>query len=115
MKAEDLVLVTVDYKVIALRKTDGEVVWETELVKKFFKPSPPFVTLAVDESGVYAHAINELYCLDLTTGQIMWSKELSSARWIVSQGFASIATLRSSSGSAVGQAARNQSERQRSD
>ncbi len=60
MNAEDLVLVTLKYKVIALRKSDGAAVWETELIQKFFKPAIPFVSLAVDGTGVYAHAAGQL-------------------------------------------------------
>jgi outer membrane protein assembly factor BamB len=112
MKAEDLVLVTVGYKVIALRKATGDLVWETVLVKKFFKPTSPFITLVVEESGAYAHTVNEIFRLDLSTGNIVWRKELDPGGWIKTQGVASIAMLGASSGIAP-QAAKMQADRRR--
>jgi len=115
MNAEDLVLVTVKYKVLALRKADGSLLWETELVKKFFKPATPFVSLAVDEKGVYAHALGELFRLDILTGQILWRKELPDDSWVSNQSVASVATLNSGQVSTANQAAKIQSDRRQSD
>jgi len=100
MKAEDLVLVTIGYKVIALRKATGDLVWETVLVKKFFKPTTAFVTLVIDESGAYAHTLNEMFRLDLSTGNIVWRKEVDSGSWIKTAGIASIAMLGANSAEA---------------
>ena len=94
----DLVLTTSGYKVIALSKSDGEVVWETELTKKFFKPMSPFILLVVDESGVYAHADNTLFRLEWTTGRVLWSKQFASTGWLTSKGVSMIATLGSGNG-----------------
>jgi len=101
MKAEDLVLVTVGYKVVAVAKATGQQVWETELVSRFFKPMAPFVTLLIDESGVYAHTDEQLFCLDLLTGNILWKTPLASGKWIKASGVASIATLGAKSNEAL--------------
>jgi outer membrane protein assembly factor BamB len=52
MKAADLVIVTFQYKVIALRKSNGEKLWETDLVKRFIKPADAFIALVLDEDAV---------------------------------------------------------------
>jgi outer membrane protein assembly factor BamB len=76
MSSADLVLVTFQYKVIALRKSNGEKLWETMLVNRFFKPADAFVALVIDDQAIYAHVINEMFCLELLTGRILWQKEL---------------------------------------
>jgi outer membrane protein assembly factor BamB len=113
MNAADLVLVTSDYKVIALQKRDGLQIWETVLVSGFFKPMAPFITLAMDDTGVYAHTNNELFRLELSTGAILWRKELSTGRWIKTKGIASIAMLGAGGGSVSAQAAKISSDRNR--
>ena len=115
MNANDLIFVTVDYKVVAIQKADGRVIWETELVKKFFKPATPFVSLAVDATGIYAHTLGQLYRLDPASGTIMWQTELPSDRWIKGQCIASVVTLNSNSATAAYRSAQAQSERQQSD
>lgn len=112
MNAADLVLVTAGYRVIALCKATGALVWETLLVKKFFKPTTPFITLVVEESGVYAHTVNEIFRVDLSTGNIVWRKQLESGSWLPTQGVASIAMLGANSGIAP-QAAKMQADRRR--
>ena len=114
MDVRDLIFVTSGYKVVALRKSSGRQEWETVLVERFFKPSVPFVTLLVDETGVYAHTINEIFRLNLETGAIVWRKELQTNRWTTSAGIASLATLGASSSSA-GPASQKADERRRSD
>jgi len=111
MNASDLVLVTSNYKVVALRKSDGEIAWETELVTKFFKPAKPFITLVADESAVYAHTNDLIFRLDLLTGRILWSKKMEAGGWLGRDGVASIVTISSGSTQSVGQAAKRQWER----
>lgn len=93
MKASDLVFVTFQYTVIALRKSNGEQVWETKVLDRFFKPTDAFIALLVDDSGVYAHVVNEVVCLDFLTGNIIWRKGLGKGGWFASAGIPSIAVL----------------------
>ena len=101
MKADDIILVTVGYKVVAVAKATGEQLWETALVTRFFKPMDPFVTLLIDESGVYAHTDEQLFRLDLLTGNILWKKSLPSGKWIKAAGVSSLATLGEKSNEAL--------------
>ncbi len=110
-----MIFVTSGYKVIALGKNTGQEVWQTDLVERFFKPSAPCVTLLVDETGVYAHAINEIFRLDLATGAIIWRKEWQSNRWLTIGGIASLATLGANANSSEGPAAHAAGVRRRSD
>jgi len=114
MDARDLVFVTSGYKVIALKKTDGSQVWETTLVNKFFKPGYPFVTMIVEETGVYVHTISEMFRLDLNSGAIVWKTELAPDSWSRMNQIASLAVLGASS-SPAGPAAHKADERRRSD
>ncbi len=93
MDAKDLIFVTSGYKVLALKKSDGSQVWETTLITKFFKPAQPFITMLVEETGVYVHAISEMFRLDLATGAIVWKQELAQGSWTRINQIASLATL----------------------
>ena len=96
MNASELVIIASSCRVIALRKNDGQQVWEAVLNSSFFKLGETFVTVAFDSSGVYAHTINETFCLDLQTGRILWQKKLAS----LGRGVASIAVNGSSTADA---------------
>ncbi len=115
MNPSDLVLTTSGYKVMALRKSDGEVVWQTELIKKFFKPMSPFILLVVDESGIYAHTDNTLFRLEWTTGRVLWDKEFTSTGWLTSKGVSMIATLGSGNGLLAATAGKGRADRIRED
>jgi outer membrane protein assembly factor BamB len=99
-----LVLVTAGYRVIALQKSDGRQIRETALVTSFFKPMCPFITLVMDDAGVYASTNNEIFRLELSTGAILWRSELDSGQWVKSQAIASIALSGMNSGSSSNQA-----------
>jgi outer membrane protein assembly factor BamB len=114
MEARDLIFVTSGYKVIALKKSDGSQIWERTLVNKFFKPGFPFVTMIVDETGVYVHTISEMFRLDLNSGGIVWKTELAPDSWTRMSQIASLAMLGESS-SPAGPAARAADDRRRSD
>ena len=78
MNASDNVLVASNYNVIALRKSDGGELWQTTLVTGMFNLGERFISVALDETGVYAHTKNEMFRLDLLTGKILWQKKLPS-------------------------------------
>ena len=87
LKAADLVLVASNCRVVALNKATGAQVWESVLITNFFKLGETFVTVAFDDSGVFAHTINETFRLDLQTGKILWQQKVAS----LGRGVASIA------------------------
>jgi len=87
MKAADLVIIASACKVVALQKATGTPIWETTLNSSFFKMGETFVTVAFDDTGVYAHTINEAFCLNLVSGQIIWQQKLPA----LGRGVASIA------------------------
>lgn len=61
--------------VAAISQNDGATLWKTKL-KGGLTTGESFVTLLVDEPRVYAHTFGELFCLDATTGSILWKNEL---------------------------------------
>ena len=77
MKADEILVLAGNFRVAAFSKANGEQIWETVLMTGFFKMGGPFVTLAVDETGIYAHVSNELFRLDLATGKILWQKKIT--------------------------------------
>jgi len=110
MKASDLVVLGSSCRVIALHKATGEQIWETVLVSVFFKFGDPFVTLVVDDTGVYAHTINETFCLDLLTGRILWQKKIAS----LGRQVASLAMAGVTSGPAASSAAHMAAQKRQS-
>ena len=93
MNVADLLLVASNRTVAAFHKADGRQLWETVLVPGLFKFGESFVTLVLDESGIYAHTKNELFRLDPLTGKVVWQKEVPSLGRTV----ASMAVLHSTS------------------
>ncbi len=76
MHSNDILIVAGKYRVVAYNKADGQPIWYTILVERFWKWGGPFVTLMVDETGIYAHAAGELFRLDLETGKILWREKV---------------------------------------
>jgi outer membrane protein assembly factor BamB len=101
MDAKDLIFVTSGYKVLALKKSDGLQVWETTLITKFFKPAQPFITMLVEETGVYVHTLSDMFRLDLATGAIVWKQQLARESWTRINQISSLATLGASNATAV--------------
>ncbi len=76
MRASNLVIIAAKCRVAALNKSDGALLWETALNESFFKMGETFVSVAFDDTGVYAHTLNEAFCLDIDTGRIVWRQKL---------------------------------------
>ena len=74
MKADDIVLLALKHTILAFRKDTGERIWSTKIASGL---TEGFVSLISDETRVYGHAGGELHCLDLFTGQELWSDGLS--------------------------------------
>ncbi len=73
MNANDFVLVGLKHRVTALGKSDGQIVWTTELPGGL---GTGFVSVTCDDRRVFACANGQIYCLDLFSGQILWSNGL---------------------------------------
>ena len=75
MKANDILLLGLKRKVTAIAKSDGHHVWCTEIRGGFISGSD-FITLACDDSHVFAYASGHLHCLELSSGRLLWTDEL---------------------------------------
>ena len=78
MKTSEILVAGSKYRVCAFDKMNGRQLWETELQTGFFKWGGPFVSIALDETGIYAHAGNHFYRLDWLTGAILWKQKVPS-------------------------------------
>ena len=73
MNANDFVFLGLKHRVTALGKSDGQIVWTTELPGGL---GTGFVTLSCDDRRVFACANGQIHCLDLFSGQLLWSNPL---------------------------------------
>jgi outer membrane protein assembly factor BamB len=97
MKAEDMVFVGVNGRVLALDRHSGRSIWETRLKGSILGLGGGFVNLFFDRGDIFAHTNGRLFCLDSMSGRIKWENPL---KWFGYE----IATLASVSGSSGGQA-----------
>lgn len=77
VKADDMVILGVAGKVLALFKASGEIAWTSDI------PGRGFVNLISDGERVFAHAGGELHCLDFNTGQLLWTNKLQGCGYSV--------------------------------
>jgi hypothetical protein len=73
MNAIDFVFVGLKCRVTALDKSDGQIAWSTKLPGG---TSPGFVTLSCDGCHVFACCCGQIHCLDLFSGQLLWTNGL---------------------------------------
>lgn len=73
MSPDDIVLLSVKARVLAISRKDGRLLWTTELPGGL---SSNFVSLLADETHVFAHSKGHLHCLALSNGAIKWINEL---------------------------------------
>lgn len=73
MNAKDILLLGLKSRVTAISRKDGRQIWSTDLPEKF---SGGFVTLICDGAKVFAYSSGQLHCVDLATGEILWSNAL---------------------------------------
>lgn len=69
----DLVVLGLNGRVAALLRQDGRLLWATDLPGML---GDRFVTVTCDDTRVYAYTRGQVHCLDLNSGQILWSNEL---------------------------------------
>ncbi|MEO7413945.1 MAG: PQQ-binding-like beta-propeller repeat protein [Opitutaceae bacterium] len=70
MDAKNILILGIKGSLVAFRRDTGEQLWKVHL------KSNEFVTVVTDETRVYAHTKGELHCVDLLTGQTLWSDPL---------------------------------------
>ena len=73
MNAKDWVFLGLKKRVAALRKSDGQIVWVTELPGGM---GDNFISITCDEKCLYAHTQGSIHCLDLESGKVLWSNGL---------------------------------------
>jgi outer membrane protein assembly factor BamB len=73
MKAQEIILIGVKHSVCAVSKTNGSVLWTTKLPGGL---GSDFVTVTCDGERVFAHGSGQLFCLDLSSGRLLWTNEL---------------------------------------
>lgn len=74
MNANDFVFLGLKHSVTALAKSDGCIVWTRPLPGAMGRG---FVTLSCDDRCIFAYAGGQIHCLDLFSGQLLWSNELA--------------------------------------
>jgi len=67
----DIVFLGLKGKVTAISKSDGKILWVTEL------SGAQYVTMTADATRLYACTYGKLFCLDISTGEILWKNGLS--------------------------------------
>ena len=68
-----LVIVALNSSVAALLKSNGRILWQTDLPGIM---GNRFVTITADDSHVYAYAKGKMHCLSLAKGKLLWTNEL---------------------------------------
>ncbi len=84
MTADEVLLLGVKSRVLAISKRDGRTLWSTELPGSM---GWDFVTLLADGKHIFAHTRGRVHCLALENGAVLWSNELESCGY----GIASLA------------------------
>ncbi len=74
MNPANLLIVGAKNSVSAFNRANGQLVWTTRLQSSGL--SQAFVNIHLDGLQVFAHASGELFCLELTTGRILWTNPL---------------------------------------
>ena len=73
MTTNDIILLGLKSQVTAISKENGAILWATPLSGGM---GDTFVTLACDETRVYAYTKGNVHCLDLLSGRILWTNGL---------------------------------------
>jgi outer membrane protein assembly factor BamB len=73
MKLQEIILIGVKHTVSAVSRADGRVLWTTKLPGGV---GSDFVAVACDGERVFTDCSGQLFCLDLSTGRMLWTNEL---------------------------------------
>jgi len=73
MKLQEIILIGVKHTVSAVSKADGHLLWTTKLPGGL---GSDFVAVACDGERVFAHSSGQLFCIELSSGRMLWTNEL---------------------------------------
>jgi outer membrane protein assembly factor BamB len=73
MNHNDVLLLGVKSKVMAISKLDGRTIWAAELPSGM---GQGFVTVLSDDRHVFAHTHGQVHCLGLEDGRVLWTNDL---------------------------------------
>jgi outer membrane protein assembly factor BamB len=73
MKAPEIILIGVKHSISAVSRANGQVLWTTKLPGGL---GSDFVAVTCDGERVFAHSSGQLFCMDLSSGQMLWTNEL---------------------------------------
>jgi outer membrane protein assembly factor BamB len=73
MKLQEIILIGVKHTVSAVSRADGHVLWTTKLPGGL---GSDFVAVACDGERVFAHSSGQLFCMELSSGRMLWTNEL---------------------------------------
>jgi outer membrane protein assembly factor BamB len=74
MDPKNIMVLGVKHTVVAFQRETGQRLWTANLKSSL---SGDFVTVVADDFRVYAHTSGEIFCLDLQTGQTLWTDGLA--------------------------------------
>ena len=75
MTADNILLLATKCTVVAFHRETGARLWQTPLKSGW--TSTDFVSLVSDTRKVFAYTKGEVFCLDLFTGNLLWTDGLS--------------------------------------
>jgi outer membrane protein assembly factor BamB len=90
-ESRDVIYVGIAGAVLALDRGSGDEIWRAGL------KGTDFVNIVLDDDRVLAATKGELFCLDATTGRILWNNELRG----LGRGLMTVATANAPFGSVV--------------
>lgn len=73
MKASEIILIGIKHSVSAVSRANGQVLWTTKLPGGL---GGDFVAVACDGERVFAHSSGQLFCMELSSGRMLWTNEL---------------------------------------
>jgi outer membrane protein assembly factor BamB len=73
MDSKNILVVGLKGTLVAFEKNSGRRLWSTKLKSSM---SSEFVSVLVDDELVYAHTGGEIFCVDLFSGNGVWSDQL---------------------------------------
>jgi outer membrane protein assembly factor BamB len=73
MKLQEIILIGLKHSVSAVSRADGHVLWTTKLPGGL---GSDFVAVACDGERVFAHSSGQLFCMELSSGRMLWNNEL---------------------------------------
>ena len=73
MNLNDVIFMSLNSRVIALNKGNGQILWDTKLGGVL---GDRFITLNSDGQHVFAFCKGQIYCLNVSSGNIVWTNEL---------------------------------------